>query len=185
MPRCCSHDSRTANLEEALRFVVQNLQGFETEGLDDLRRPRGADTTDLAGSQKATQPFEGRWRDVDVGLDLELVAVLGMLHPSAGEAELVTLADAKQRSDGCHGHRVFGLQADRAPAVLFVAEEDPADRTLDGFAVCASCILRHGLNCTAECRRHHVSMLDGRSSKSSVRVSRLMADSSSSGGITS
>ena len=84
-----------------------------------------------------------------------MLAVLGVVDPTPAEPQLIPLPDPEEGADGGHRRRVVGLQANHAPAVLLVREENAGDPAYGDVAV-SWFVGRHLGDCTAERRFNHL-----------------------------
>ena len=88
----------SADAEKSLWFPVEDIESLKTELFNNLRGPGWTEATDFARPQKSPDAVEGRRGEIDVRINLELFAVLGMFDPTTRDAQLVTLTDPRARA---------------------------------------------------------------------------------------
>ena len=85
------------HLEEPVGIRVDNIQGRRAEMCDNTPGRDRPHPFDQPGSEVSLDPLQVRWVDLLVGLDLELTAVLGVVHPTSLDFNTLPF------SEGSHG----------------------------------------------------------------------------------
>ncbi len=120
--------SHTLDLQEPLGTLVDHLQRLQPEMIHQAARHHRADAADQPGAQIFLDSHQRRRPDGPERLDPELFPVFAVDRPLPLEAQALPRLDAEEVSYGRHrlpppGHR----QADHAPGVLLVGEDDPLE----------------------------------------------------------
>ncbi len=120
------------DLSQAVRFVLDDLEGFLTEP---VREPLGqdrADALDQAAGQVPLDPVDGCGGEDRVGFDLELPAELLVVDPLAGEEQILARVHGEQVA---HDGRELGLplppDAGDREAVVLVRVDDVGQFAFD------------------------------------------------------
>ncbi len=122
--RALRADARHA--AQARGLLAEHAEGVGAELVDDLVGVHAADARDEAAAEVAADAVDGRGQLGSEGLDLELVAMLAVARPPAGDAQGLAALHAGQGADD--GDLLVGVLAaefgDRV--VILLVEEDDA-----------------------------------------------------------
>ena len=76
------------HLQQAIGFVIEDVEGFEPKGLDNPGRQAGTHPFDQPGAQITLDAGQGMGLDQLIVLNLELAAKSGILNPGAGKEQI-------------------------------------------------------------------------------------------------
>ena len=124
---------RPGHLDQPAWLLLDDLQGVQAEVVDDPLGDLRADALDQPGAEVAADALDGGRQHGGVGLDLELLAVLGMGGPAALHPQGLAGLGAQQRADD--GEQVAGpVGGDPGDGVagLLVGVRDPLQDRVQG-----------------------------------------------------
>lgn len=83
---------------QPVRLLLDDAKGVGAEVLDDAFREDRTNALNQAGAEVALDALDRGWQHRGVGLDLKLLAELGMAGPPADQAQAFPWLRAKQRA---------------------------------------------------------------------------------------
>ena len=124
------------HLDKPLGAVLDHVESLQTEGSHQTRSHHLADSGDEPGAQVLLDAADSRRHHRGVGGDPELPAVLRVVDPGSGQAQVLPRLHPQQVADGRHQIAVpLHGQARHRPGILLVGEDDPLQHPFQGGGV--------------------------------------------------